>query len=92
MSALALQLVEQPNARAKARARRGVEQSYATALEWWRKAADQGHADAQYNIGVCYDHGTGVEQSSATALEWWRKAAAQGHAAAQSNVDCDRKG
>jgi len=69
-----------------------VQQSSATSLEWYRKAAAQGHADAQFCIGVYYHNGRGVEQSFATALEWWRKAAAQGHAAAQSNVDCDRKG
>ena len=34
---------------------RGVEQDYATAVEWFRKAADQGDANAQYNLGVMYE-------------------------------------
>ncbi len=32
---------------------RGVEQSDAQAVGWYRKAADQGGAKAQYNLGSC---------------------------------------
>jgi hypothetical protein len=31
---------------------RGVEQSDAVATRWFRKAADQGHAQAQHNLGI----------------------------------------
>ena len=30
----------------------GVTQDYEKAVQWYQKAADQGHAEAQYNIGV----------------------------------------
>ena len=30
------------------------------AVKWFRKAAEQGYVDAQYNFGVCYDKGNGV--------------------------------
>ena len=30
---------------------------YATALQEWRPLAEQGHADAQYNLGMMYDKG-----------------------------------
>lgn len=30
------------------------------AFEWFRKAAEQGHADAHYNLYVCYGNGRGV--------------------------------
>ncbi|MCX6631984.1 MAG: tetratricopeptide repeat protein, partial [Candidatus Solibacter sp.] len=30
----------------------GVPQDFTKAVRWWRKAADQGHADAQFNLGV----------------------------------------
>ena len=56
----------------------GVEQSYEKAVEWYRKAADQGNAAAQYNLGNMYSWGKGVEQSNEKAAEWYRKAADQG--------------
>ena len=52
----------------------GVEQSYSKAAYWWEKAAEQGHGDAQFNIGVCYYNGDGVEQSKTKAIYWFRKA------------------
>ena len=48
-----------------------------------RKAAEQGHAGAQYNLGIMYVQGRGVAQNDATAVSWYRKAAEQGHARAQ---------
>src|SRR5262245_51555229 len=35
----------------------GVRQDQAEALKWYRKAADQGLAIAQYNVGVFYNFG-----------------------------------
>ena len=32
----------------------GVAQNYVIATQLYRKAADQGHAKAQYAIGLCY--------------------------------------
>ena len=59
---------------------------YAEAARWFRKAAEQGDASAQFNIGVAYDLGKGVPQNYADALRWYLKAAGQGHARAQFNV------
>ncbi|MBQ7249238.1 MAG: sel1 repeat family protein, partial [Deltaproteobacteria bacterium] len=53
------------------------------AVEWYRKAAEQGMAVAQYNLGLMYDHGRGVPKDEGQAMEWYRKAAEQGHAEAQ---------
>ena len=39
---------------------RGVSKDEAEAAKWFRKAADQGHAAAQYNSGYAYDNGQGV--------------------------------
>ncbi|MBE4724310.1 sel1 repeat family protein, partial [Acinetobacter baumannii] len=64
----------------------GVAQSYAKAAEWYSKAADQGLAEAQYNLGGMYDKGQGVAQSYAKAAEWYSKAADQGLAEAQYNL------
>ena len=59
---------------------------YATAVREWRPLAEQGVADAQYNLGVMYGEGLGVPQDYAKAVGWWRKAAEQGHATAQYNL------
>ena len=50
------------------------------------KAADQGNADTQYNLGLMYNNGIGVTQDYAEAMKWYRKAADQGNAKAQSNL------
>ena len=54
----------------------------------WRSAADQGHADSQFNLGVMYRDGQGVQQDYAKALNWYLKAAEQEHATAQYNIGC----
>ena len=45
--------------------------------------AEQGNADAQFNLGLMYFNGTGVQQDDQTALKWFRLAADQGDAFAQ---------
>ena len=52
--------------------------SMAEAAKWYRAAAEQGLAEAQYCLGLLYEYGMGVEQSSAEAAKWYRKAAEQG--------------
>jgi hypothetical protein len=48
-----------------------------------RRKAEQGDAEAQYNLGMLYYEAHGVTQDYATARQWWEQAAAQGNAAAQ---------
>jgi TPR repeat protein len=55
-------------------------------VKWYRKAAEQGHAKAQYNLGGCYNMGNGVAKDETQAVKWWRKAAEQGYAIAQHNL------
>ena len=55
-------------------------------MRWYSKAAGQGHADAQYNLGLCYRNGRGVQKDDADAVKWYRKAAEQGQADAQNNL------
>ncbi|RPH74496.1 sel1 repeat family protein, partial [bacterium] len=59
---------------------------YATALREWQPLAKQGHAVAQYNLGLLYANGQGVPKDDAQARQWYEKAAVQGHAAAQVNL------
>ena len=57
-----------------------------TPLAETRQSADQGDADAQFDLGVMYANGEGVPQDYTQAVAWWRKAADQGHARAQNNL------
>lgn len=58
------------------------------------KAAEQGLARAQYNLGEKYYNGIGVARSYEKAVAWFLKAAKQGFAYAQFRLgfmyDCGR--
>jgi uncharacterized protein len=56
------------------------------AIGWYRKAAERGHADAQYNLGLMYYDGQGTPLDPSEASRWFRKAAEQGLADAQFNL------
>ncbi|WP_349953139.1 tetratricopeptide repeat protein, partial [Bacteroides finegoldii] len=64
----------------------GDKKEYTQAFEWWSKAAAQGFAKAEYNVGVCYENGMGVEKNTVKAFEWYSKAATQGFANAEYSV------
>ncbi|MDB4452447.1 tetratricopeptide repeat protein [Akkermansiaceae bacterium] len=63
-----------------------IQKDYVEAVKWYRKAAEQGHAIAQYTLGCRYDSGEGVTQDDVEAVKWYRKAAEQGYAIAQNNL------
>jgi TPR repeat protein len=48
----------------------GVEPDFTEAAKWLRKAADQGDAYAQVNVGWLYANGQGVAQDDTQALMW----------------------
>ena len=56
---------------------------YAAAISKFTKAAEQGDAVAQYNLGLMYHDGEGVPRDYKRAVYWYTKAAEQGNAAAQ---------
>jgi TPR repeat protein len=62
-------------------------QDYKQAAHWFTKAAEQGHAKAQYNLGSMYAKGEGVPQSYQQAVHWYGKAAEQGNTNAQHQLD-----
>lgn len=62
----------------------GVELDQPRAMFWFQRAAEQGHAEAQYQMGLAQAEGFGgLEANPPLALEWFRKAAIQGHPNAQ---------
>jgi TPR repeat protein len=64
----------------------GVSQSYAEAFVWFSKAADAGHAEAQFHVALCFEDGDGVKPDQVQAVEWYRKSAIGGFAKAQNNL------
>jgi len=65
----------------------GVEQDYAKAVEYFREAAEQEHAKAQYYLGLCYLNGDGVEQDFQESIDWYEKAANNGDEDAQFVIE-----
>ena len=56
------------------------------AAEERRRRAEQGDADAQFELGVHHILGEGVQKNPTLGVQWLRKAAEQGHAAAQYSL------
>ena len=63
---------------------KGVAKDRQEAVAWYRRAAEQGFAKAQYNLGVMYHKGKGVAKDDKEAMAWFRKAADQDHADARA--------
>jgi hypothetical protein len=51
-----------------------------------RRLADQGDADAQWQLGVLYHDGDGVPKDDTQAMQWFQRAAEQGYVRAQSTL------
>ena len=64
----------------------GVPKDDAEAVKWIRKAADQGDAEAQFNLGNMYYSGTGVPKDLVQAHVWWNIAGAKGLEDAKKNL------
>lgn len=60
---------------------------YTTAVRLNRPLAEQGDANAQYNLGVFYDNGLGVPQDKVRAYMWFNLSAAQGREGAAAFRD-----
>lgn len=43
-------------------------------IPWYKKAADQGYADAYDGLGEAYEDGSGVTKSQQESLKWYQKA------------------
>ncbi|KAM9130011.1 LOW QUALITY PROTEIN: death ligand signal enhancer [Pangshura tecta] len=56
---------------------------YRAAYSCFRLAADRGYSKAQFNVGLCYEHGRGTEKDLAKAALYYHRAASNGHLMAQ---------
>lgn len=62
---------------------RGVPKDYREALRWYRKAAEQGMAPAEFSVGEAYALGREVTKDDREAVRWYLRSAEQNYAAAQ---------
>ena len=65
----------------------GVTRDYVEAVKWFRKAAEQGVARAQFKLGVMYERGDGVTQDYVDALMWYSISVVNGNAGAAKRRD-----
>ena len=59
---------------------------YIEAMKWLREAAEAGHVEAQYYLGLCYQLGGDDVEDDEEALKWIRKAAENGCTKAQERM------
>lgn len=59
---------------------------YSSAYDYFRKAAEQGHADAQNQVGEFYYEGKLVSQNAETAFQWYYAAALNGSIKGAGNL------
>jgi TPR repeat protein len=64
----------------------GLTKDDTQAVSWFRKAAEQGDARAQTNLGIMYQYGRGLTKDDTQAVSWYLKAAEQGNPTAQNNL------
>jgi hypothetical protein len=62
----------------------GVPTNAVEAVNWYRTAAEQGYAEAEFKLGtLLHSGGDGLARDEAGAVSWYRKAADQGFAGAE---------
>lgn len=64
----------------------GIEKDEIEAVSWYRRAAELGYAEAQYNLGFMYYYGKGVKQDLGVALKWFSLSAEQGNKEAMLDI------
>ncbi|MBO5142991.1 MAG: sel1 repeat family protein [Clostridia bacterium] len=70
-----------------------LKHNYAEAIRWYRKAIEQGHVRALYNLGVCYLNGHGFEKNEEEAIMLFCRAVEKDDAEAEYMLGfCYEKG
>jgi len=59
---------------------------YKAGIEWYTKAAEKGHARAEYELAEMYMNGDKVAKSFDAAIYWYRQSAENGYANAQAKL------
>lgn len=64
----------------------GISRDTAKAFEWYQKAAEQGHPQAEFKVASFYDMGVSIPVDKDSAMEWYLKAKKDGVAEAESHI------
>ena len=68
---------------------------YSHAVEWYTKATEHGHDEAQCNLALLHHLGKGVKKNPTKAIEWYTKAAEKGNETAMfelGEIYCNGEG
>ena len=65
---------------------KGAPKDEAEAVKWWLKAAERGHAVAQFNLANMYYAGKGVPKDYPEAYAWYSIATANGDEQAKESL------
>jgi TPR repeat protein len=65
----------------------GDVENYPEALQWFQRAAAQGHMRSFFYIAFFFHHGHGVQSDVAKAIRFYRRAAAAGIARAEYHLN-----
>jgi hypothetical protein len=65
---------------------KGTDDGYKDAFKWYRKAAEQNDADAQFFLGRMYFEGKGIESNTQEAITWMKVSADNGNEYAKEIV------
>ena len=63
----------------------GVPENDKVAVKWYTKAAEQGYASAQTNLGIMYNNGHGVVTDYVRAYMWFNLGAYNGNTLGSQN-------
>ena len=55
-------------------------------IKGYKRDAEKGNSDAQYQLALCYENGTGIAVDTPEAVKWYKRGAEGGSAPAQSNL------
>lgn len=66
--------------------RLGLPVDHQAAVQWLRRAAHAGAADAEALLGDAYDQGDGVDRNAAKAQHWWQQAVQAGNHHAEAEL------
>ncbi len=70
-----------------AEGRGGITAELPVAANWFKKAAERGVVDSQFNLGVLFESGQGLPKSMADAFVWYSIAASQGDQFAKKRIE-----
>jgi TPR repeat protein len=66
---------------------KGIPINRATAAHYYRLAAEQNHASAQYNYAQCLEKSEGISTDIEEALKYYRQAFELGISSAQTDIE-----